>query len=494
MPGRRGSTMLSRRHVLTGLAATVATSCRGRAVGSTDGPVSPTVPARPVRHLSDMGIDRFSRADQWSRLKAAFQAAHDGRFDLVADPDADYRHDGPLSLDSVSFDGRGCTFTPLSDGPQVLRCVGEGFRIANVCLLGAATTRSPDNWYNGIWIGDEGGHPATNFVIEDVTVDRVGPGRGVATAGFMFNNAYRGRIVRPVVRHSLADGIHCTNGSSDLLFDHPMSESTGDDGFAVVSYRRHGQICRNIRVLDGISRDSAARGFSVVGGIDITYERPVAERASAAGVYLFGEVSYDTYGIARATVIDPVVRGCVTGRKLPPEFSQGAITVGGRDGEDVVDGEHVARGAVDCVVRNPVIEGVGSRCWAAILLDEFAVRPRVSGAVLTNIIPPTGSTVQSNGLHLGGRDMTIDHPRLTDIAGLAIVVSRTASGRCVVNAPVVNGSHLRGAPVDSAIYAEAAPHLTELVVRDGVFRRGPGKLAVTLLPEERVHLTNNRIQ
>jgi hypothetical protein len=442
--------------------------------------------------LSQLGVDRFSTADQWKQLKAAFAAAHEGGFNLIGDPEANYRRDGPLSLDGVSLDGRGCTLTPLSDGPQVLRCVGRDFRIANLRLLGAATKRLADNWHNGIWIGDEGGQPASNFVIENVTVDRVAPGRGVATAGFMFNNADHGRIIRPVVRHTLADGFHCTNGSSDLLFEHPLSESTGDDGFAIVSYRQHGRICRNIRVLDGISRDSAARGFSVVGGIDIAYVRPLAERASAAGLYIFGEVSYDTYGIIRATVTSPVLRGCVTGRGLPATFSQGAITLGGRDGEDVVDGQRVGRGAVDCVVHNPMVEGVGARCWAAILLDEFAIRPCISGAILTDIVPPRGSDVHSNGLHLGGRDMIINRPRMTNIAGLAIVISRTASGSCVVTAPHVDGSKLEGGPVDSVIYAEAATRLDNLTISNGVFRRGPRRLSTTLLPAAKVHLAGNR--
>lgn len=479
--------MRSRRQVIAGLATSLvsATACHGQTTTS--------FARRPTRSLSSLGIDRFATRDQQTVIQRAFDAAHEGGFDLVADPDANYHHDGPLTLAGVSFDGRGCTFTPMSDGPQAFRGSGRDFRIANLRLLGSATTRLPDDWHNGLWIGEEG-RPAQNFTIENVTVDSVGPGRGVATAGFMFSNAFNGRIIRPVVRHSLADGIHCTYGSSNLLFDHPLSESTGDDGFAVVSYRRHGRISRNIRVINGISRDSAARGFSVVGGLDITYERPVAERASAAGIYLFGESSYDTYGVARARVIAPVVRGCVTGRQLPPDFNQGAITIGGREGEDQIDGERVARGAVDCVISDAVIEGAGARCWAGVLIEEHAVRPRISRATMSNIVPPTGSTLQSFGLHLGGRDMVIDRPRLTRIGGIAVVVTRTASGQCIVTAPQVNGSSVKGGPVDSVIYAENAPHLTRLIVRDGVFSNGPRRAAVVVLPESKVQLSNNQLR
>lgn len=479
--------MTSRRQAVAGLAASLlgAGACRGQ-TGSTNS-------TRPVRSLSSLGVDRLATRDQQGQIQRAFDAARDGGFDLAADADANYRHDGPLTLAGVSFDGRGCTFTPLSDGPQAFRASGRGFRIANTRLLGSAKTRLPDDWHNGLWIGEEG-RPAQDFTVENVTVDSVGPGRGVATAGFMFSNAFNGRIIRPVVRHSLADGIHCTYGSSNLVFDHPLSEHTGDDGFAVVSYRRHGRISRNIRVINGISRDSAARGFSVVGGLDITYENPVAERASAAGIYLFGEVSYDTYGVARARVISPVVRGCVTGRDLPPEFNQGTITIGGRDGEDRIGGERVARGAVDCVVSDAVIDGAGARCLAGVLLDQYAVRPRITGAALTNIVPPARSTMQPFGFQLGGRDMVIDRPRMAEIAGIAVVVTRTASGQCIINAPQVNGSSLKGGPVDTVVYAENAPELTQLIVRDGVFRRGPKRSAVVVMPDSKVRLTNNQLR
>lgn len=484
----RPSPHTSRRHVMGGIAGTIfaTAACQGR---TTQAPR----PVRPVRSLSQFGIDRLSRRDQWARLKQAFEAAHHDGFDLLGDPDAHYRHDGALSLDGVSFDGQGCTLAALSDGAQVLRCIGRDFRIANLRLLGAATARTSDNWHNGLWIGDEGGQSATDFVIENVTVDAVEPGRGVAAAGFMFNDAHRGRILHPVVRRSFADGIHVTNGSSDLLFVSPLSEATGDDGFAVVSYVRQRHICRNIRAVNGISRDSAARGFTVVGGVDVVYDRPRIERSAAAGVYLYGEESFDTFGVARCRVVAPVIHDCVTGHKLPTGFSQGAITIGGRAGEDVVDGLRVTRGAADCVITDPVVEGVGPACRAAIVTHQFAIRPRITGARLANIVS-NNPALQPNGIDIGGRDVTVERPQMRDIAGVAIVVTTTASGRCTVVAPRVDGSRLRGGPVDSAIYAEQAPALQTLEVRDGLFARGPRQLSISLLPPGKLRLAGNRVQ
>lgn len=485
---------LSRRHVIAGLTSSlIATACQGRdgspASRDTAGPIAKD---RPARTLSSLGVDRFSTRDQWRQLDQACRAAHEGGFDLLGDPDAYYRHDGPLSLQGVSFDGRGCTLGALSDARQVLRCIGSNFRIANLRLLGAARARTSDDWDDGLWIGDES-HEASDFVVEDVTVDAVAPGRGVAAAGFMFNNAHRGRIVRPVVRYSFADGIHVTNGSSDLVFERPLSENTGDDGFAVVSYVRQRQVCRNIRATDGISRNSAARGFTVVGGTDVVYERPVIERSAAAGLYLYGEESFNTFGVARCRVTAPVIRGCVTGRGLPAGFDQGAITIGGRAGQDRVGDTMVARAAVDCTIVDPVIDTVGRSCRAAVMLHEFAVRPRITGARLSNVTS-TNPGLHPNGFDIGGRDVTIDRPRLTDIDGLPFVLTRTASGTATINAPVVSGSRLRGGPVDSVIYAENAPGLTRFTVNGGRFARGSANLSISLLPANKIRLVDNLIR
>lgn len=476
---------LSRRHVIAGLSAALVAAPACRAPAQRE-----AVAAVP---LSRFGIDSFSSRDQWTQLKQAFAAANAEGFPLVADPDAHYRHDGPLTLDGVSFDGHGCTLSALSDGPQVLRCIGSNWRVANLRLLGASRTRNADNWGNGIWVGDEDGQSATDFTLENVTVDAVAADRGVAGAGFMFNDAHRGRIVNAVVRHSLADGIHVTNGSSELAFERPLSEATGDDGFAVVSYRRHARLCSAIRVTDGISRDSAARGFSVVGGRDVRYERVRVERSSAAGVYLYGEAPFDTYGVTRCQVLEPVLRYCCTGHGLPAGFANAAIIIGGREGEDRIDGEVLTRGASDCLIRNPSVEGAGSACTAAISIHQFALRPRITGARLRNIVA-TGGDLRANGIEVGGRDVVVEKPVMNGIAGIAILVARTASGRCTISAPRVVGSHLRPGPINSFIYAEPAPDLRRIDVRDGVFARGPARLAISLLPAGTLQLAANRVE
>ncbi len=495
----------SRRTIVVGLAGVLGTAACGnagtRALANTEAPTmtqgarrkadSPS--SRRGLPLSHFGIDRFAKRDQWTQLKNAFLAAHEERFNLFADADANYRHDGPLKLDGVSLNGQGCTFTALSDGPQVLVCLGDGWQLVNLRFLGAARARTANPGSIGILIGDGKANPATHFTIENVAVGAVGTGYGVGGAGFLFDNASRGRIVRAVVRDSLADGIHITNGSRELVFESPLSERTGDDGFAVVSYRNQGQVCRDIQVSDGISRDSAARGFSVVGGKNVTYTRPLVERSSAAGAYLYGEGSYDTFGVSGCNLIAPTLRGCVTGRNRDPGFSNAAIIIGGRDGSDFVDGATLLRGASDCMVTDPTVEGAGAACWAGISTHEYAIRPKISGGFLTDLTPTSGS-FRPNGVEIGGQDVVIDRVRMNNIAGIPIVITRTASGNCRIDHTVVTHGLTRPGPIRSFIYADPAPKLRQAIVSNGVFSGTPDRLALGKLGKGGLILRNNQIR
>lgn len=445
--------------------------------------------ARPAMPLSRMGVDRFSGRDQWRTLLAAFQAASAEGFDLLGDPDANYRHDGALELNGVSFDGRGATFTAMSDGPQAMRLTGSGWRLANLTTLGSATRRSSEDSECGIWVGSLP-TPTANFLIENVVVGAAAPGRGFACAGFMFNNATQGDIRNIFVAGTRADGIHVTNGSSDLNFIEPSSRSTGDDGFAVVSYRRQGALCRRVRVSGGQSHDAGGRGFAVVGGTDIVYERPFVSRSAAAGLYLYGEGSYDTYGVLNCHVLDAQLQDCVTGSGLPPGYRNAAIILGGRGGSDTVGGQVVGRGVAGCTVRNPSVVGSGAACSAGISTHEYAVAPVISGARLSRLVSPRGRN-HPNGIEIGGRDVTFDEVDMQEIGGIPIVGLPTASGRCVLRSPRVNGGRIGGGAIDSHIYFEAAPHLAEMVVEGGEFARGPRRLAISRLAPGRLRLARN---
>jgi hypothetical protein len=78
---------------------------------------------------------------------------------------------------------------------------------------------------------------------------------------------------------------------------------SGDDGFAVVSYRENGSRVRNVHWHDITVRDQRnGRGVSVVGGEDVTVDRFDVDGSAGAGVYVAAEPQYDTFGVDGVTM------------------------------------------------------------------------------------------------------------------------------------------------------------------------------------------------
>lgn len=109
---------------------------------------------------------------------------------------------------------------------------------------------------------------ATDFAIERVVIE------GSAAAGIQTAKApTRGRIVDNIVRSTLSDGIHLTDGASHVLVEGNLVEQAGDDGIAVVSYWSDALPVSHITARNNVVRQNRwGRNMSVVGGRHVRYE------------------------------------------------------------------------------------------------------------------------------------------------------------------------------------------------------------------------------
>jgi hypothetical protein len=81
-----------------------------------------------------------------------------------------------------------------------------------------------------------------------------------------------------------------TSGANNGLVKNARVENPGDDGVAIVSYINDGVACHDI-VIDSprLDRQVWGRGFSVVGGKNITYKNVYTYRSAAAAIYISAE-------------------------------------------------------------------------------------------------------------------------------------------------------------------------------------------------------------
>ena len=119
------------------------------------------------------------------------------------------------------------------------------------------------------------------IVVRDVFVD------GAGAAGVFIYGASNYLVENVTVQNTRADGIHQTHGAHDGIIRCARVRNVGDDGIAVVSYAQDGAPCHDITIESPrFTGNKWGRGFSVVGGEDVTFRDIYAENSDAAALYI----------------------------------------------------------------------------------------------------------------------------------------------------------------------------------------------------------------
>jgi hypothetical protein len=434
------------------------------------------IPTDEPVSLSRFGVDQFAIRDQLPAIFDTFDvAAHEG-YSLLGNPDARYRKDGPVLIQGVSFDGQGCVFQAMSDGPQAFISypetviVDRPFTLANFTTLGAAIARTSSNFDNGVTIGAIERAHMRNIILDNITVDSVEPGRGHGGAGIYLANVSRVRSYGCSVLNTFADGFHCTHGTQDAHFYSPVADRCGDDSFAVVSYRIYGVLCNDILFDRPLSVNGGSRGCATVGGRNIRYRDPTVRGSAGAAVYLFSEASFDTLGCDNVRVTGLTAEGCVVGGGAAsgdPNFQNGVVMLGGREGTDIIDGAPFDRSVRDCHVDG-IIRQAGSRAAQGAEYDNpFVIRPKIR-------LDMENVPLNIPGVLFGGEDGELQFSG-RDLGGVPLVLSAKARGRHLVHNVKVDRARQANPAADTNILLTGAPNITELRVENAEFNQSSAR-------------------
>ena len=149
---------------------------------------------------------------------------------------------------------------------------------------------------------------ATDWVVDRVTIEGA-PAASIQTA----KRATRGRITNNVIRNSLSDSIHMTDGASHILVENNHIEFSGDDGIAVVSYRNDGARVNNVTARNNVVLNNKwGRNMSVVGGDQVLYENNMLQGNLSGGacLYIAQEKSFKTFSASDVTATRNTVKNC----------------------------------------------------------------------------------------------------------------------------------------------------------------------------------------
>ena len=218
-------------------------------------------------------------------------------------PAGNFRHAGVIQANGVMIIGVGDTsiLTATRADTQAVMLSGDGAGISNVKLVGAGGARLSSYEAGGIAILD-----ATNFTVDKVTISHA------SAAGIHISGSSSGKITNNVLSYTGSDSIHFSNykgGNHDVEVFGNRIDHSGDDGIAVVSYAG-ADASYNINVHDNSVVDQLwGRGYSVVGGNNITIEENFYDNniAGFAGIYIASEAEYGTLPVSNVLVKDNVI-------------------------------------------------------------------------------------------------------------------------------------------------------------------------------------------
>lgn len=326
--------------------------------------------------------------DQADALQAAFDALQPGQRLVLAPGRYEVGRSLTVSKADVVISGYGATLIATTAGDQTLTMSGSGSTLVGIALIGTGTTRLATRESTKVQVTGSG------VQVLGVTI------RGGASAGIFVYGGRQVAIVGNAVSATLADGIHLTNGSTDVRVQRNTVTGTGDDLIAVVSYQADGRLSGNV-LIDGnsVSGNPWGRGISVVGGRSVTISNnTVVGVQKAAGILVAQEDSWHTYGVTDVrienNVVDAIQDGTNANNGLPPTH-QAAIeldTWSGSVSYGVVKGNRVSRSGF------AGFRAYGNVCQFAVIDNAFTSIADAPVSLLTNACPASAIVVYGNTL------------------------------------------------------------------------------------------------
>lgn len=265
--------------------------------------------------------------DDTAGIQAALDALESG--DVLAFQGGEYLHSGQLFLrdaNDVRLEGRGSVLRATDPTRSALTIQDSlGVQVIALDLVATATERLTADRTCGLLV-----YRSDTVILQGNRIT------GFAGCGVMVQSSERFIVVANLVRNTFADGIHVTNGATGGLVLYNMTFDTGDDGIAVVSYRRQAEPVRGV-VISGNAVQSTprttapgtpayhGRGIAVDGGESVTIENNTITGTSSACVLVASSSAYDAWPVSGVVVHFNTLTGCNAG-----DTTHGAVLVSAR--------------------------------------------------------------------------------------------------------------------------------------------------------------------
>jgi hypothetical protein len=280
-------------------------------------------------HAADLEVPAATGGDDTALIQSVLDLAQPGDRVLFASGQT-YNHGNTLTVseaEDVELVGRGASLVATNSARAALIVQDSaGVRVGGLRLVATATARSASDRTCGL--------VAYRTEGLEVVGNSVG---GFAGCGIMVQSSTLFRVQGNVVQDTFADGIHTTNGSFNGVISSNLVFDSGDDGIAVVSYRRQDSVTHGVLISGNAVFKTPGpatpgrpayhgRGIAIDGGEDVTIDNNYIENSASAGVLVASSSAYDCWPVSRVTV----TRNTLVASNQDAGVYHGALLVSGR--------------------------------------------------------------------------------------------------------------------------------------------------------------------
>ncbi|MBU3023747.1 right-handed parallel beta-helix repeat-containing protein [Aestuariibacter sp. A3R04] len=159
-----------------------------------------------------------------------------------------------------------------------------------------------------------------------------------------------------VVLETKADAIHTTGASAYGLIYNNITDNSGDDGIAVISYINPKGVSHNIKIFNNnILGNSHGRGIAVGGGSDISISNNRIAETDVAGILIAADYFYSTFGAKNISITN----NSITSACRDPMNAHSALLVYGRSSDKarLKDYDNIERKELFLDIENIAING-----------------------------------------------------------------------------------------------------------------------------------------